>query len=80
MIPVFERAKTVHALDRAATVSGTTLCSTSNYQLPSLKFVKGLLLNRNTEMQISENLPYGIAVISAKAFMGLMEDALYGIL
>jgi hypothetical protein len=48
--------------------------------LRSLKFVKALLLNRNTETQISGNLPYGITGISAKTFMGLMEDTLYGIL
>jgi hypothetical protein len=77
---VFERAKTVLALDHAATVIGTPLCRTSNYQLRCLKFVKALLLNRNTETQISENLPYGIAIISAKPFMGLMEDTLYGIM
>jgi hypothetical protein len=30
MIPELERAKTVHALDRAATVIGATLYSSSN--------------------------------------------------
>jgi hypothetical protein len=31
MIPMFDRAKTVHALDRAATVIGTLYLYTSNF-------------------------------------------------
>jgi hypothetical protein len=31
MIPVFERAKTVHALDRAATVTGISDYAASNF-------------------------------------------------
>jgi hypothetical protein len=34
MIPVFEPAKTVHALDRPNTVIGTRNVSTKNYKCP----------------------------------------------
>jgi hypothetical protein len=47
MIPVFERAKTVHALDRAATVIGTTADNNTRhlYEHRKLKLCTRLHVN-----------------------------------
>jgi hypothetical protein len=37
-IPVFKRAKTFHALDRAATVTGEVVITTCPYERISLQF------------------------------------------
>jgi hypothetical protein len=42
MIPVFERTKTVHALDRAATVIGTLICIALKFNVAlGLKNLRG---------------------------------------